>query len=138
MLLCLLSILENLSDSKQYELLCKAEITGKNHDDSDIINNAFDYILKNFKNEVSIGKAATNAHMSIPGFSRYFKNRTKKNFSSVLNEIRIGYACKLLIEKNKNVTEICYESGFNNITNFNKQFRKIKNTTPKKFQQQYT
>jgi AraC-like DNA-binding protein len=136
-LLCVISILEILSGNNQYDLLCESEITGKNTDDSEIINKTFDYILKNFKDEVSIGKAAEDANMSIAGFSRYFKNRTKKNFSSVLNEIRIGYACRLLIEKNRNVTEICYKSGFNNITNFNKQFKKIKKTTPKKFQFQY-
>lgn len=69
------------------------------------------------------------AHMNASSFSRYFTKIHKKTFVKFLNEIRIGYACKLLI-KNKHIATACYESGFNNISNFNRQFKVIKSITP--------
>lgn len=91
--------------------------------------------MDHFKEEIRIEEVADLASMSYSGFCRYFKNRTKKNFSHFVNEIRIGYACKRLIESDISVSSVCYESGFNNLANFNKQFKNIVKTTPYQFQQ---
>ena len=73
------------------------------------------------------------AHMNASAFSRYFKRVNRKTFSRFIAEIRIGYACKLLLEEKCNVSMICYESGFQNISNFNRQFKLIMNCTPSNY-----
>jgi AraC-like DNA-binding protein len=73
--------------------------------------------------------------MSPSGFCRYFKSRTKKNFSHFVNEIRIGHACKQLMKNNFSIGYVCSESGYNNMANFNKQFKKIVKQTPYQFKQ---
>lgn len=133
-LICLLSVLSNLAATNEYELLSSPEVSGHNGKDSDRLNNVFNYVMSNFKEEIQLEKVAEIANMSYSGFCRYFKNRTRKNFSLFVNEIRIGYACKRLMETETSVTNVCYESGFNNMTNFNEQFKKIVKCTPYQFQ----
>lgn len=133
-LLCLLSILTILADSTQYELLSSPDVNHHNSKDSDRLNKIFNYVMDHFKEEICIEEIADIASMSYSGFCRYFKNRTKKNFSHFVNEIRIGYACKRLIESDISVSSVCYESGFNNMANFNKQFKSIVKSTPYQFQ----
>jgi AraC-like DNA-binding protein len=91
-------------------------------------------VMTHFKEEIQVVKVAEIANMSYSGFCRYFKNRTKKNFSHFVNEIRIGYACKRLMESDISISNICFESGYNNMTNFNEQFKKIVKCTPHQFQ----
>lgn len=88
------------------------------------------YIFKNFNKPITLEEVAQIANMNTSAFSRFFKRTNRKNFSRYLAEIRIGYACKLLIEDKYNIASICYESGFNNISNFNRQFKLIMNCTP--------
>lgn len=133
-LICLLTILTLLADATQYDLLSSPELGTLNVKDSDRINKVFDYVMEHFKEDIRIGQVADIASMSESGFSRYFKNRTKKNFSHFVNEIRIGYACKRLMESDLSVSQVCFESGFNNLTHFNKQFREIVKCTPYQFQ----
>ncbi len=135
-LISLLSILNILAESDEYTLLSGPEFTGHNEKDNDRLNQIFDYVMDHFKDEIRIEEVADRASMSYAGFCRYFKNRTKKNFTHFVNEIRIGYACKRLMDSNKSVSQICYESGFNNLTNFNKQFKKIVKCTPYQFGRQ--
>jgi len=67
-------------------------------------------------------------------FCRYFKKITHKTYFQFLNEIRIGHACKLLIEEeNKNITDVAFLSGFNNMSNFNRQFKLIKGKSPSSY-----
>jgi AraC-like DNA-binding protein len=132
-LVCLLTVLHVLAESNEYELLSSPEIKGQNSDDSDRLNRVFDYVMRNFKDDIGLEAIARLANMSYSGFCRYFKKRTKKNFTHFVNEIRIGYACRRLMETNQNVESICYESGFNNKTNFMEQFRNIVKCTPLQF-----
>ncbi|TXK31113.1 helix-turn-helix transcriptional regulator [Pontibacter qinzhouensis] len=136
-LICLLSILSTLADTPDFELLSSTEISGQNSRDNDRLNKVFDYVMLNFKNEIQVGEVAELANMSYSGFCRYFKNRTKKNFTHFVNEIRVGYACKRLMESDVSVSNVCYESGYNNLTNFNEQFKKILRCTPYQFQRQH-
>ncbi|UKM63826.1 AraC family transcriptional regulator [Flavobacteriaceae bacterium GSB9] len=100
---------------------------------SDTQDNVQAYIFKNFNQEISLDKAAEIANMNPSAFSRFFKRVNKKTFSKYVTEIRIGYACKLLLEKKFNISTICYESGFNNISNFNRQFKLVMNCTPSEY-----
>ena len=94
------------------------------------------YLMSNFSKKITLDEIAAEASLSPTAFCRYFKSRTNKTFVGFLNEIRIGNACRLLMEREKSASEICYESGFNNLTNFNIQFRKIKGLTPLQYQSQ--
>jgi AraC-like DNA-binding protein len=92
--------------------------------------------MSNFTENIQIENVAKISNMSYSGFSRYFKNRTKKTFSHFVNEIRIGYACKRLMEDDVSISTVCFESGFNNLTHFNEQFKKIIKLTPYQFKLQ--
>ena len=133
-LICLLHVLSVLASSAEYELLSSPEIIGQNGNDSDRLDKVFNFVMTHFKEEIQVVKVAEIANMSYSGFCRYFKNRTKKNFSHFVNEIRIGYACKRLMESDISISNICFESGYNNMTNFNEQFKKIVKCTPHQFQ----
>jgi len=97
------------------------------------LDKTFEYIFENFAQPISLNDVASIANMNPSAFSRFFKRVNRKTFSRYLNEVRIGYACKQLIENKSKITAICYESGFNNISNFNRQFRAIKQMSPSEY-----
>lgn len=94
------------------------------------MNKVFKYITINYKENITLESIAEIAHMTPQAFCKYFKERTHKTFIEFVNEVRIGHACKLLFEDNYNILQICYESGFNNLSNFNRQFKKITGMSP--------
>lgn len=93
--------------------------------------------MKNFKNKISIAELASLTSMTPTSFSRYFKIHSNKTFSDFISEIRIGHACKLLIEKRVNISQACYDSGFLTMSNFNRQFKAITNRTPAAYRKEY-
>jgi AraC-like DNA-binding protein len=136
-LVCLLSILENLAGSSEYQLMSSPNLNNPDEKENDRLQKVFTYVMDHFKEEIHIEDVAKVAMMSPSGFCRFFKATTKKNFSHFVNEIRIGHACKQLIRRDYNISYVCYESGFNNMANFNKQFKRIVNETPFKFKQKH-
>jgi AraC-like DNA-binding protein/quercetin dioxygenase-like cupin family protein len=134
-IIMLFSILNILAQSTDMEMLSSAEVAGQNSRDSDRLNKVFDYVMTHFRSEIKLQEIAGIVNMSYSGFCRYFKNRTKKNFIHFVNEVRIGYSCKLLLEKDVSVASACYQSGFNNLANFNEQFKKFVKVTPYQFKQ---
>jgi AraC-like DNA-binding protein len=105
--------------------------------DCERINKVCQYVFNSFTEEVTIAHAASLAHLSVPAFCYYFKKRTRRNFSQFVNEIRIGHACKLLIETNRTVAEICYASGFRNLSNFNRRFKEVQHKSPQEYRRQF-
>ncbi len=97
------------------------------------LNKIYEYIFNNFDKKIILSEVAEIANMNPSAFSRFFKRVNRKTFKEYVNEIRIGYACKLLTEHQYNITRICYESGFNNISNFNRQFKKITGRSPSEY-----
>ena len=85
-----------------------------------------------------LADAAAAAHMSVPAFTRFFKKRTKKTFVEYLTEIRIGNACRLLVETDTAVRRISAAVGFSSLTNFNRRFRDLKGMSPQAFRQQFS
>lgn len=133
-LLKLLTILERISTSKELSYISSVSFsTPFKEADNKRINAIFDYVMKNFSQEISLDEVASIANMSATAFCRYFKRRTRKTFSHFLNEIRIGNACRLLIGDSLNISEIAYESGFNNIAYFNRKFKEITQMTPSEY-----
>jgi AraC-like DNA-binding protein len=92
------------------------------------------FILKNFhKKEIKIGDVAASVNMSISAFSHFFKKYTNKSFMKFLIDVRLGHSCKLLLDTDQNIKQICYSSGFNNSANFNRLFKKYRSCTPFEF-----
>lgn len=91
------------------------------------------YIHQNFKDDISLEKAASVSGLQIHAFCRYFKSLTNRTFSEFLNDVRIGYACKLLQQSELSITQIALECGYNNISYFNRCFKKINKISPKDF-----
>ena len=131
-IIMLCQCLELISTSKEFIKVSTQDINQQNNQDSKI-NKVFQFTIDNFKESISLSQIASITHMSIPAFCNYFKRSTKKTYIDFLNEIRIGYACHLLMETEKSVLDICYQSGFNTMANFHKQFQKIKKQTPLKY-----
>ena len=124
-------ILDALSKHKNYKLLSsKGFINSFNRSKNKSLDRTYEYVFKNFNKSICLNEVAEVACMNPSAFSRFFKRVNRKTFTRYVNEIRIGYACKLLIEHKINISTICYESGFNNISNFNRQFKKIKGISP--------
>jgi AraC-like DNA-binding protein len=137
-LLHLLAILNTISKSDGYDLLSnKGPSGGINTTDPKRINKVYEYVMNHFTEPITVNDAAELIHMCPSTFCRYFKKRTRTTFTFFINEIRVGHACKLLIEGDLSITEICYKSGFNNISYFNRQFKSRKKLTPQAFRQEY-
>ncbi|NOU58372.1 AraC family transcriptional regulator [Marinifilum caeruleilacunae] len=101
------------------------------------IDKVFNYIYQNINGELKVEVAAGILNMTTSAFCHYFKKCTEKTFSEFVNEIRIGYASKLLIETDNNVSQIAFESGYNSLSNFNQRFKQIKGMSPKSFREKY-
>ena len=106
--------------------------------EKDRINAIYEYSLKNFKRKIQLEEIADVANISPNSFCRYFKSRTRKTYSQFLIELRVGHACKLLIENNQCIKRLCYESGFNNFTSFHKYFKLITGKSPLAYQREFT
>ncbi len=96
------------------------------------LDKVYENSINNFNDSsICLANVAASINMNKAAFCRYFKKITNKTYFEFLNEIRIGHACKMLIEdKNKNISDIAYSSGFNNMSNFNRQFKLIKGKSP--------
>ena len=127
----LIDILSQLAKLKDYKLLASSTFVNSFHrTENRRLDKIYEFVFENFNTPISSGDAAEVAGLSKSAFSRYFKKTHRKAFTVYLNEIRIGYACKLLLENKESITSIAYLSGFNNVSNFNRQFKIIKEKTP--------
>ncbi|WP_321518198.1 AraC family transcriptional regulator [uncultured Bacteroides sp.] len=107
------------------------------HSDSRRVQKVQDYINEHYKDEIRLSQLADLAGMTPVSFSRFFKLRTGKNLSDYIIDIRLGYSTRLLVDSTQSVAEICYECGFNNLSNFNRIFKKKKDCSPKEFRENY-
>ena len=95
------------------------------------------YIDEHYKDEMSLEQLADLVGMTPTAFSRYFKQRTSKNISEYIVDIRLGHAARMLIDTADSVSTICWRTGFNTISNFNRLFRKRKGCSPTEFREKY-
>lgn len=130
----ILSILNDLALTEDYKHLAGVSTASPPTDkESERINNVINYILKNYKEDIELDTIADIANYSKAAFCRFFKQRTRKTFTQFLNEVRVAQACKLLRNTDLNISQVCFESGYNNVSNFNRQFKRITETTPKDY-----
>ncbi|MDF2193341.1 AraC family transcriptional regulator [Paraflavitalea sp. CAU 1676] len=137
-IIILMEALNIIADCKQLSTLSSI---GFKHDlvdaENDRVNAIYEYSLKNYKRKIQLEEIAAVANISPNSFCRYFKSRTRKTYSQFLIEIRVGQACKLLIENNLSIKQLCYESGFNNFTSFHKYFKMITGKSPLSYQKEF-
>ncbi|WP_343304183.1 AraC family transcriptional regulator [Chitinophaga niabensis] len=137
-LMILLQILQELSLNTEFRYLCEQEfMVDLNFNDKERINAVYKYIQTNYKQQISLADIASKLNMTEEYFSRFFSKTMKKPFFEFLNEYKINRACKLLIETDKQVSEVCYASGFESLPFFYRQFKKFKNCQPKNYRQDY-
>jgi AraC-like DNA-binding protein len=130
----LLAILDILARSDEFILLNSVNYISDVHEKfSQKINKVYHYTIEHFREQISLAQVAALTNHSPAAFCRYFKTRTRKSYFQYLTEIRIAYACELLMEGNLDVTRVCFASGFNNLSNFHKQFKKVMKITPSEY-----
>lgn len=126
-----LQILDLIAESEEVVFLSSEGFLDSYHRfDTDTINRVYEFTLSQFNRRILIEEVAAIAHMSVANFCRYFKNRTQKTYIQLLTEVRIGYACRMLIENRKSIQQIAFDCGFHNLSNFNRSFRLLKNQKP--------
>jgi AraC-like DNA-binding protein len=134
----LLSILEEIAESRNYiELSSKGFVQFSVYKNTERIKHIFEYTFNHYNEKITLDDVAALLNMTRQSFCRYFKNKTNKTYIQFLMEVRIGYACRLLVEDEKNVSEISYHCGYNNISNFNQQFKLITKKKPLEYKKDY-
>ncbi|MBW7840293.1 MAG: helix-turn-helix transcriptional regulator, partial [Chitinophagaceae bacterium] len=135
--LTFLSILNDLSTNKEMTTLSDSGFVQSTLSyNSRRLDKAFDYMKANYDKHITLKDVADLVNMTEVSFSRFIKKRTGVTFIDSLNEIRIGHATRMLIETTHTVAEISYSCGFNNISNFNRLFKRRKGYTPTGFREQ--
>ena len=123
-----------LSQWETSQILSTSQLTNKNWTKNySNITKVIEYIIVNYKEDIKLSQMAEMACMSQSAFSRHFYNTTGNHYSDFLNRIRIGQACAKLYETEEHISTICYDVGFRNLANFNRQFLRIKGVQPRVF-----
>ena len=135
----LLQILKTIAESDECETIVKTQTTFHQSNEADNIrlNNIFNYTYTHYRNDITLEEVANIANLSITSFCRYFKMMTRKTYYDFLVEIRISHACRLLVENKMPTEVICFECGFNNVSNFYRHFKKVMGLTPLEYKKRY-
>ncbi len=138
-IITLLQILQVLAESTDIMPITQVKYSYKlPTTEKDKMGDILDYILKNFKEKITLHEVSSLANMSESSFSRYFKSRVNKSFSDFLGDVRISNARKLLLEEDLSISQVCFESGFPTLSNFNKQFKDRIGKTPMAYKKEFT
>lgn len=129
----LLLILHLISKSNEYELLASLNYRNEKTKNTHRVSLALDFIMNNYQENLTLELVASKFNISKNAFCRLFKKGTRKNLFTVINEVRIGKACQYLNESDMNILQICYACGYNNVSTFNKAFKKIHGISPTKY-----
>lgn len=128
----LLTLLNKLSIQKDLEILMTKTPMILEPEDGQKLDKVFTYLMESYREKITLEKVAALINITPSAFCRYFKHRTQKTFTRFLIEVRIGKACKMLLE-GESVAEACYSSGYNNSSNFHRHFKRITGLTPKEY-----
>lgn len=134
----LVLLLDSMSKTCDYKLLAGELYQQQNHDYTDKrLIKVLDFLNRYYQQKIDLTQVADIANLHPSAFCRFFKEKTGKSLSGYLADMRISYACKLLSEGKLSVSQICYESGFNNLSNFNRIFKKQTGLTPTNYYQHF-
>jgi AraC-like DNA-binding protein len=133
-LILFLQLLNELSHSKSAVPLSVAPLSTNMEQAEDTrMNKVLHFTFRQSHRKIKIGEVAAIANLSVEAFCRYFKLRTRKTYTNFLNEVRISNACKMLIEGKEAIQNICYDVGFQNLSHFNRTFKKVTGRTPRTY-----
>ena len=135
----LLKIFQILGSSSEYQTISPGYANSHLNNISEMkrLEKIYTYVLAHYREEISLETISSIANLSVSSFCRYFKTMTKKTFFEFLIEIRISNVCRALVEDKLPIEVICYECGFNNVSNFYRHFKKITGMTPFTYKKQY-
>lgn len=129
-----LQILQLLAREDQTVFLSSEALNrGFKESEGQRLNDIFQFTMEEYHRPINLEEVADIANMTISAFCRYFKQRTRKTYVNFLNEVRIGQACKMLVNEDHSIGEICYLAGFNNLSHFNRKFKSITGFSPKQY-----
>jgi AraC-like DNA-binding protein len=132
-----LKILNILATSRDYELLnASGASIMYTVQGADRLDGVFNYVSEHFEDPIAVEELASITNMTVPSFCRFFRKQTGKTFIEFLNEYRIAHACKLLAESSLSITDICFDSGFNNFSHFNKYFKRVTGKSPSEYRKE--
>jgi len=133
-----LGILDKLALTQDFRILNAGKYYLQTQvEDNDRINVIFNYVKDHFREQMTLEEIADLANMKVPSFCRYFKKITNKTFTQFVNEYRITHSLKLLAEQPLSITEVCFESGFNNFSYFNKTFKEYVKKSPSQYRKEF-
>jgi YesN/AraC family two-component response regulator len=133
----IISILQDMANSRNQRILSTYTVDYDKFEDDDKMKVVYEYVQKNFSEKITLDDVSKVALMSPVSFNRFIKKRTGKTFVNYLNDIRVGYAARWLVEKDSSISEIAFKTGFNNIANFNRIFKSLKKTTPSQYRDEF-
>jgi len=138
-LMILVEILAELSQTQDYKILNASKYYLQTQkEDNDRISVIFNYVKDHFKEPIALEAVAELSNMTVPSFCRYFKKITNKTFTQFVNEYRITHSLKLLAEQPMSITEVCFDSGFNNFSYFNKTFKEHTQKSPSQYRKEFS
>ncbi|KAB7726694.1 helix-turn-helix domain-containing protein [Rudanella paleaurantiibacter] len=134
----LLTMLTQLAQSDSMETLSSAYAFHQSNELETVrLNTVCEFTLANYTRDITLEEIAGIANLSVTSFCRYFKLMTRKTYSQFLVEVRISYACRALIDNRQSIEVICYNTGFNNLSNFYRQFKKVQGISPLAYKRKY-
>lgn len=137
-MLYFIKLMDVMARNENYRLLASKRYHLEEHKElNSRLDKIMHFINTNYQRKITQEEVASKIGMTTAAFCRYFKEKTGKGFIYFINEMRIGYACKLLIENHLSISQICFECGFNNLSNFNRMFKRQTGNTPGEYQQQF-
>lgn len=133
----LLNILQLLANSTGYQLLNAASIRYNfSFKDQERFRKIYTFVEENFSKDIDVQDVADICNLTVPAFCNYFKKNLNQTFTDFVNEYRINQACKMLLD-GQEIVDICFRSGFNNISYFGRVFRQIKDSSPSEFRRKF-
>ena len=137
-MIALFGLLKTLTEIEEQEILSLAPgLPVSLYKDLDQVKKVYDYVSRNIQKTITLETASEILHMAPESFCRYFKKRTGKTFIQYLKEIRISVASQMLSQTEKPISQICIESGYNNLANFNFYFKKTMKLTPSEYRKNF-
>ncbi|NOY97266.1 MAG: AraC family transcriptional regulator [Chlorobi bacterium] len=137
-IILMLQILDILARSNSYKILGSEAYQPKvNEFTTDRLDKVINYLNYHYREKISLEDVASLANLHPSAFCRFFKEKTGKSLSAFVNDMRINYACKLIIDGKLSVSQVCFESGFNNLSNFNRTFKQRTGFTPSQYQLEF-
>lgn len=137
-MISLFDLLHLLAMAKDVRPICSEEYSlNLNTNSLNRLKIVYDYIVVNFKKEVSVKEVADQINLTEAAFFKFIKKHTKKTFTEIINEFRISHASKLLMSSDFTIAEVCFECGYNNVSYFNRKFKTFIGKTPSEFRKRY-